>query len=240
MSEDTTTTSTPAADTGVDTTQPAPAEPVEADVSATAQTTEPTETPTEPKGDFDASKWAEAKGLDLNNPEDVAKMARSYSEAEKKMHQSSQQASELKGVIDEEVAKIGVPEDDVLALQQRMQVIEAEREVENFYSQNPDARQYDADMARIAREKGIGDIEALYAMAKVQNLQNGGEEQLKNEGKKQGLQDLALKQKVASATSSATTKQLGSQEITRQDVQNALANKDTEWLRQNKAAIDAL
>ena len=243
MSEDTTTTSTPAADTGAteQVAQPAPAEPVEADVSAPAQTTEQPETPsTEKKDDFDANKWAETKGLNLNNPEDVAKMVKSYSEAEKKMHQSSQQASELKGVIDEEVAKIGVPEDDVLALQQRMQVIEAERAVENFYAQNPDARQYDAKMAQIARDKGIGDIDALYAMAKVEALNNGGAEALKDEGKKEGLQDLALKQKVASATSSATTKQMATPEVTREDVQRALASGDVTWLRNNKAAIDAL
>ena len=85
-----------------------------------------------------------------------------------------------------------------------------------------------------------GGIEALYAVAKVRAMQNGGEEAIKAEGGKEALQDLALKQKVAAATGAATQKTDSNTGVTREDVQRALRDHDVDWLRKHKAEIDAL
>lgn len=246
MSEDTTTTEAPVADGGaapVDsaTSQPDTTEQATAEVSSNEQNTEQ-QTNKMPSED-DVKAWAEKKGFDLNNPEHVAKLATSYREAEKKMHESSQQASELKNVINDEAQSMGIPDNELAALQQQMQIIQAERQVENFYAQKPDARKYDAEMAEIVRENpqaAAAGIEALYAMAKVRALENGGTEQIKSEGKKEALQDLALKQKVAATTGAAVQQSSTSAGITREDVQRALANHDVSWLREHEAEISAL
>lgn len=243
MSDDTTTTDAPVSEgsDAASTTaaeQPTNTEPAE----AVSESTDSSNTNvSEPKDDV--SSWAEKKGFDLSNPEHVAKMANSYREAEKKMHESSQQASELKNVIQNEASAQGVPDDQVQAMQQQLQVMQANQAVNDFYASNPDARKYDADMAKLVQENpalAAGGIEALYAMAKVRDLESGGEDAIKDAGKKEGLENLALKQKVASATASATTHQSAPTGVTQADVQNALANHDVEWLRKNQAAIDAL
>ncbi len=244
MSEDTTTTNAPVGDGSDAASTTAAEQPVNTESAEAVQetATEPTNTNVSESKD-DVSSWAEKKGFDLTNPDHVAKMANSYREAEKKMHESSQQASELKNVIQNEASAAGVPDDQVQAMQQQLQVMQANQAVNDFYASNPDARKYDAEMAKIVQENpaaAAGGIEALYAMAKVRDLENGGTEEIKDEGKKEALQDLALKQKVASATASATTSAAPATAITREDVQRALSNHDVEWLRKNASAIDAM
>lgn len=244
MSDDTTTTDAPVSDGAPAQDVSAEAQPTTTESAEAVQetATESSDTNVSEPSD-DTRSWAEKKGFNLDNPEDVAKLANSYREAEKKMHESSQQASELKNVIQNEASAQGVPEDQVQAMNQQLQVLQANQAVNDFYAANPDARKYDAEMAKIVQENpaiAAGGIEALYALAKVRDLESGGEQQIKDEGKKEGLQTLALKQKVASATASATSSQTSSPSITQADVASALQRGDREWLQNNKAAIDAL
>lgn len=69
---------------------------VEPKVEAESNVTEDS-SPTEAtsSNDEDLSKWAESKGLNLEDPESVQKLAKSYREAEKKLHETTQTKSEL-------------------------------------------------------------------------------------------------------------------------------------------------
>jgi len=243
MSDDTTTTEaveTKSADAAIETapTQLEETTSAEAEVSSEEPTTEQTN---ENKGD-DVASWAKSKGLEINpdNPNEV-KLANMQREAEKKMHQSTTQASELKNIINEESSNF--QGDDASQMKQEIQVMKANQAVNDFYQQNPDAQQFDADMAEIVRSNpnaAKAGIEALYAMAKVRSLKNGGEDQLKSAGKTEALKDLSSKQKVASASSSATSAQMASKGITLSEVSEHTRAGDVAWLREHSAEIDAL
>lgn len=242
MSDDTTTTEAPVSE-GVEAesttapTQPEATDQAEAEVNAEAKTTE-TNT------NDDVVSWAEKKGLKLNpENETELKLAQMQREAEKKMHESTSQASELKNIINQEASQGNYGDDQIAEMRQQLQVMQATQAVNDFYAQNPDAKEFDADMAQLVQENPAlanGGLEALYAVAKVRRLENGGEDAIKNEGKKQALEDLSLKQKVASTVGAATQKVEPSKGVTREQVREALNNHDISWLQEHKADIDAL
>ena len=242
MSEDTTTTDAPANDGAPVQDVSTEAQP---EVTETAEAVQSTEEPAETtQPDTNGIEdWAEKKGLKLDNHEDVKKAFANFRQAEQKMHESTTQASELKNVINEEVQAQAstLPEgDDLAAMKLQMQRMQAEQAVNDFYQQNPDARQFDDQMAKIATERGIGDIEALYALAKLDQAKNGGNEQLKKEGGREALEGLAQKQKAASPSPSATTMEAPSQGVTVAEVGERTRAGDVQWLREHAAEIDAL
>lgn len=245
MSEDTTTTDAPVAE-GVDaasTTAPAQPETTEsapAEVSE-SKTAEPTNT-----NDDELTEWASKKGLevDLTNP-DVAKLAKMQREAEKKMHESTSQASELKNIIKEEAAQMVTADDgEVAQMRQQLQVMQANQAVNDFYASHPEAREYDADMAKLVQDNPAlanAGLEGLYDIARARRMDAGGSEQLKREGGKEALQDLALKQKAAASSGNATSGVASAPSgITVEDVSAALARGDKAWIFEHKNEIDAL
>ncbi|WP_146084398.1 hypothetical protein [Rathayibacter sp. AY1C1] len=56
---------------------------------------EPADEPEAPADDFDYKAWLDKKGIDPSTPEGQEAIAKSWREIEKKMHSSTQQASEL-------------------------------------------------------------------------------------------------------------------------------------------------
>lgn len=243
MSDDTTTTDAPVQDTGAD-----DAQPVQTDQAEAEQTQDTTTQSASGEGESqtnieDLSKWASAKGLEINadNPNEV-KLAQMQREAERKMHETTSQASELRNAVNREieVEAAGLVGDE--AVMAEIQQLKINQQINDFYSQNPDARKYDQAMAQLVNENpqlAAGGLEALYAVAKTREMQAGGEQQLKQQGGQEALKELASKQKVAAPQANATSYQTGSK-VTLAEVGERTRAGDVAWLREHAAEIDAL
>jgi len=202
-------------DYGAQAAQPADTTPTVAvdDTTAPVEQSTPNEgepsTPSEPVAESDddkLAKWAQAKGLELDseNAKKAAKMAR---EAEKAMHSKAQKASELEkdlsatsDVIAEEIASTTGQDPELLKRVQRMEVKSA---VQDFWNQNPEARQHEAAMIQELQAKPhlAGDLESLYANVLVKS---GSINAVKSQAKQETLQNLAQKQQAAVPAGNAT------------------------------------
>lgn len=217
---------------GVQETQPE----VEQTETAESNVTEDS-SPTEPSEGDDLSKWAESKGINLEDPESVQKLAKSYREAEKKLHETAQTKSQLEKQL---VPADGVPQytpDGNLDVYSEVQNVKTQLNLQNFYMENPEARSYDEKMAQIALEKpelglyakNSGDFSVLLAMAKQ------GDE--RREGGREALERLADKQRAAVASPAATVPQASQPKITRALMQEKLQQGDTKWFDDNNDTI---
>lgn len=213
-------------------TETPPAQPVEpqADAAVDAQTDQPpTDAPgageeSQATGD-DINAWLKAKGIDPSSPEAVAKVAEMARNAEKRMHQTTQEASQLKKAIvaEQPQSETSIPEhlqNDpfVKGLVERLDAHDAalgtitvKDEVSTFFQSNPDAAAYEAQMAEMvvnrpelgeAVRSGVLSLSDLYAMA----LASGDAiKQAKAEGGKEALTAVADKQQARAVPGSATT-----------------------------------
>lgn len=220
---------------GVQETQPE----VEQTATAESNVTEDS-SPTEPSEGDDLSKWAESKGINLEDPESVQKLAKSYREAEKKLHETTQTKSELEKQL---VPADSVPQytpDGNLDVYSEVQNVKTQLNLQNFYMENPEARGYDEKMAQIAIEKpelglyakNSGDFSVLLAMAKQ------GDE--RREGGREALERLADKQRAAVASPAATVPQASRPKITRALMQEKLQQGDTKWFDDNQSTINSM
>jgi plasmid maintenance system antidote protein VapI len=224
-------------DQGMALPQPEETEQAEA-VQTTNEPEEQTAEETEPSEDEQLSKFAEVKGLQLDS-ENAKKAAKMAMNAEKLMHTKANRASELErtmsGMSDdsaEQVAQATGQDPEVLKRLQRMEVKDSIRE---FWDANPDARQYEAEMAKIAVESGLyGSPEAIlkasYAIA--------ASDSLRSQGKKEALTSLAHKQQAAVPRGNAVTSSMTSESITPQNVDRLVAQHDQSWFESNYAAIN--
>lgn len=212
---------------------------------AVEETTEPeekeAEATSEPSEDEQLTKFAETKGLtlDSDNAKKAAKMAMN---AEKQMHAKSQRASELEKTMGqmsdqsaEQVAQATGENPEVLKRLQRMEVKDSIRE---FWDSNPDAKAYEADMAKIAVESGLyGSPEAIlkasYAMAVSQNPTA-----LKSQGKREALESLAHKQQAAVPRGNAVNSGASSAAITPQNVDKLVGENNLEWFQSHQEEIN--
>ncbi len=220
---------------GVQETQPE----VEQTDTAESNVTEDS-SPTEPSEGDDLSKWAESKGINLEDPESVQKLAKSYREAEKKLHETTQTKSELEKQL---VPSDSVPQytpDGNLDVYSEVQNVKTQLNLQNFYMENPEARGYDEKMAQIAIEKpelglyakNSGDFSVLLAMAKQ------GDE--RREGGREALERLADKQRAAVASPAATVPTASQPKITRALMQEKLQRGDTKWFDDNQSTINSM
>lgn len=192
-----------------------------------AERTQPEATTEEPSAfDDDTRSWAESKGLDLSSPEGIAKAISSYREAEKQLHKSSQERSELEKLVNSGTLNPQAGDNDISQLQNEVQQLKLQNQVTSFYMNNPDAKDYDAKMAEIVTERPhlAGDLDALYALARVQS----GTDVTK--GGKEALEKLANSQRAAVSTG-ASTKPVSGQtdKITPQNVDQMVAAHDNQW-----------
>ena len=230
-------------DQGMAVSEPEETEQAEAVESTTEPEEQAQEATIEPsEEDEQLARFAEAKGLELDsdNAKKAAKMAMN---AEKLMHNKANKASELErtmsGMSDEsaeQVAEATGQDPEVLKRIQRMEVKDS---IRDFWDSNPDARQYESEMAKIAVESGLyGSPEAIlkasYAMAQSQNS-----EALKSQGKKEALTSLAHKQQAAVPRGSAVTSSLTSESaITPANVGQLVEQNDQAWFEKNYQAIN--
>lgn len=172
----------------------------------TEQPSEPTEGASQPSEDDQLASWAEKKGLtlDSDNAKKAAKMAR---EAEKAMHQKAQRASELEKSLsttsDEYAEQTALQTGQDPELLKRLQRVEVKEAVRDFWSENPEAKQYEPQMIELIQQKPhlAGDLESLYATALVKS---GNLAAVKSQGKREALESLAHKQQAAVPTGNAT------------------------------------
>lgn len=159
--EDTTTTDSLSTDSSEDTSQLEQAVDNAAEVATDETQTDPTESDSAPQETEDDA-WLRNKGVD---PSDSKAVAEAWRKAEQGFHQTRQEAkSQL------QTAAASSYEEDEYAdpMAQRLQVVETRLAVQDFYSSHPDAKDLDADMAKIVQAKPYlaQDLDAVYAIAK--------------------------------------------------------------------------
>lgn len=231
----------PIDDQGMAISQPEETETTSADEPTTQPEKEATTVDSEPSDDEQLTKFAETKGLvlDSDNAKKAAKMAMN---AEKLMHDKTKRASELERTMssmsDESAqrqAEVTGENPEVLKRVQRMEVKES---IRDFWDANPDAKQYETEMAKIAVEAGLyGTPEAIlkasYAMAAMSN-----QGAVKSQGKREALESLAHKQQAAVPMGNAVTSSMTSNTITPQNVSQMVDSHDQKWFESNYEAIN--
>jgi hypothetical protein len=226
---DETTTGTDAADNGADLLVAEPestalAEPA-ADQEAEPQEQQPNadEAPAEPPTKADENlAWLQKKGIDPTDPEAVSKIADMARNAEKKMHQSTVKASELEKSLQQDIqtADANGDEDLVSQLAQEVQGLKLTQSVNAFFSTGSpeevaEKKGMEPAMAAIVTDNpqigqlvktGYLSYDQLYAMAKGSD--NSREQQLKQDGGREALQQVANKQQARAIPGQATTSEL--------------------------------
>lgn len=179
----------------------------------------------------DTIEWAKKKGLEINpdNPNEV-KLAQMQREAEKKMHQATQRTV----TPPEEIPLTGTESID--AVVSRQNETEMKLYVRDWFDANPDMKDAREELTKIAEERpwlqNLDDVKAHYL------AQPGRTEQLKFEGGREALTNLAQKQQAvppsAGATNSASYE---TNQITPQNVYDLVDKNDQAWFEKNHDAI---
>lgn len=217
-----------------------PNESAPAATEAPAKAEESTDKPAEAQASDteDLAKFAAAKGYDpaaLSDGERKAlEMARN---AEKRMHQATEKARELEttAVAQAPVDFTGDPQRD--SLTQAVNTLLIQNNVRDFFSKTPEARDYESKMAEIvvARPHLQNDLDALYALAKNSPSR---EAELKQEGGREALTNLAQKQQQIPPGAQATNSGVfESAQITPSNVHELVDKNDQEWFEKNHSAI---
>lgn len=180
---------------------------------AVEQTTETQEQPESgaekalPDNDEQLKKFAQSHGLELDSPSAI-KAAKMAMDNQAEFQRNRQKATELEKTMStmsdesaQQVAEATGQDPEVLKRLQRMEVKDS---IRDFWDQNPEARKYEKEMAKIATESGLygsadAILKAAYAIA-VANNQGA----VKSQGKREALESLAHKQQAAVPTGSAT------------------------------------
>lgn len=190
--------------------------------------------PTQADSDDDVESWAKKKGLPLEDP---VKLAQMYRDAEKKMHEATAKAREFNTAVMDQplIDYTGNEVIDQIATQ--MNQLTIQNKVNSFWESNPEAREFESKMAEIVTERPHlrDDLDALYALARNDPSR---EAELKREGGRQALTNLAQKQQAVPPTASATNG--GSYEsavITPSNVYDMVDSHDQQWFEQNHKAI---
>lgn len=213
-------------------------EPTEANNDA--EVTQVDETPTEAPDD--TSKWLQAKGIDPSDPEAINKLAKSAREAERAMHQKAQRAKELERSMtelsDESAEQIAMSTGQDPELLKRLQRFEVKSTINDFFVDNPDAKQYEQDMIQEMTNSGLygspdAMLKAAYAMAVAKNP-----DKVKSQARKETLESLAQKQQASVPTGNATNAGISSTKITSENVDQLVAKNDLAWFQKHYDEIN--
>lgn len=193
----------------------------------------------EPQGEVeDLDKFARAKGFDpakLSEGERKAlEMARN---AEKRMHEATSKSRELEqATAQATIDYTGDPNVDALA--QTVNQIVIQNTVRDFFSNNPEARNFESKMAEIvmARPHLKNDLDALYALAKSDPNR---EAEIEANGGRKALENLAQKQQQIPPGANATNSSVyaDSSTITPANVYDLVDSHDQAWFEKNHKAI---
>jgi len=206
------TTDAPVQDEGAITAQP----PVEQQAEAETPVQEPTDTSTQEPAEADnsaeddLSDYWNKKGIDITTPEGQAQAAKSYREAEKAMHQKSQQASELEKqingpTVDPDASRA----DQAYAIAQQLQnekVIREWKESNNVTKEEDDAMgEYAKANPRTAELLVNGQLTLDEFRAIAVPGQKVDTSAIKQEGGQEALEKLANKQRATAVQGNASS-----------------------------------
>ena len=241
MEEDTT-TEVPV-ENGAEEAQPVETEQTEA-VETTEQPEEQTEEAAEPSEDGELEKFAAAKGLELDS-ENAKKAAKMAMNAEKLAGRQASRAGELEKAtkITEEQLPEGMTSqqhDNV-----RMRNLELKFAVQEWKANNPEKAALESDMVKVLAENPTKLLlvqEGHLTLDDVYHIARGGnpnvESELKSQGKQEALQNLAQKQKAAVPRGNAVNTSTRAETITKENVNQLVAQNGQAWFEKNYEAIN--
>lgn len=160
--------------------------------------------------DEDIKAWAEKAGVPLDDPMKMAKMVR---DTQSKLHEKGGEAAELKKQIGKQSSE-HLPEDASQRDRETAELIDQLR-VTDFFLNNPEARQYDQQMADILAEKPHlrTDLDTLYVLARSRTSHQEILE-ARQTGKKEALKSMAQSKKTGAPKAAATTRDSGAKKWT--------------------------
>lgn len=182
----------------------------------------------------DVEEWAKKKGVDLSDPKKLAQM---YRDAEKKMHEASAKARELETASLAQAPLNYTGDPNVDSLTQQVNSLLIKNNVNDFFSNNPNAREYESKMAEIVTQRPHlqNDLDALYALAKNDPSRDA---EIKQAGGREALTNLAQKQQQIPPGANATnTGVYESSSITPGNVYDLVDKNDQAWFEKNHKAI---
>lgn len=200
MQEDETTTSTQPVDEGAQEALPEQQEQQEADSSETSQSTNEGADNALPETDDKLKSFAKGQGIeDLSELSDrEQKLLKVAYDNNANFQRNRQKASQLEKNLttasDEYAEQVAEQTGQDPQLLQRLQRVEVKETVRDFFDRNPEAREREADMIEVLRERPhlVSDLDAAYAVLQTRNI-----DQVKSEGKKEALKSLASNQQAA-------------------------------------------
>jgi len=186
--------------------------------TSTQDTTNQPSTEAPASEDTDLIEWAAKKGVKTDDPMALLKMVR---ESEKKMHETSQEAKQLRETFNTIGEEQGF--DDTTLLVNRLQVTD-------FYLNNPQARQYDDKMAEIVRSKPFlaNDLDTVYKLARFESAETQALAQ-RQQVQKETLAQVAKAELAGAPEASATTREVGSDEITDEKIASMTLAEYQAW-----------
>lgn len=182
----------------------------------------------------DVESWAKKKGLPLEDPVKLAKM---YRDAEKRMHEATEKAREFNTAVMDQPLVSYTGDETVDALAAQVNQLTIQNKVNSFWEANPDAREFEGKMAEIVMQRPHlqNDLDALYALARNDPTR---EQDLKREGGREALTNLAQKQQAIPPNAASTnTQSYESSAITPSNVYDLVDKNSQEWFEKNHAAI---
>lgn len=111
--------------------------------------------------------------------------------------------------------------------------LEVRQEIDNFFNENPDARDIEPEMAQVIAERPhlARDLDAVYAIA--------SRDQVATKAKKETLENLAQNQQAAAPKGNATTQATTSEKITPSNVEALVAKNGHDWFVKHYDEINA-
>lgn len=214
-------------------------QPETTDSAEAVQEPSPEAKPQEPSTD-DTSDWLKKKGIDPSDPEAITKLAKSAREAERAMHAKAQKASELEKTIesqsDEYAEQTALQTGQDPELLKRVQRVEVQSAVRDFFTENPEAREIETEMIAELQKRPYlaGDLDALYKVVKASDLDS-----VKSQASKDTLTKLAQNQQAAVPTGNAVnSSNMGEPAISAANVDQLVATHDQKWFEANYDAIN--
>lgn len=186
----------------------------------------------------DLNKFATAKGYDPEKLSDGERKALDMARnAEKRMHEATEKARELETTAVGQVPVEYTGNTQVDTLAKSVNTLLIQNNVRDFFSNNPEARQYEPKMAEIvtARPHLQNDLDALYALARTDP---SVEADIKAQGGKEALTALAQKQSQIPPGAGATNSGVyETSAITPGNVFDQIDKHDQAWFEANHEAI---
>lgn len=174
----------------------------------------------------DIKKWAESQGIDVDNPtpEQTAKLAQRLRDTQSKMHEATNKSAELESSVSD-VVDVAETAGQIDANDARLLKMEQRLAVTQFFVNNPEARQYDKQMAEIVKQKPwlLNDLNDLHRLAR---LESSGEsiDKITEKARQDERERLKQKQSAGIAKPSASSSTGSSKEVDDPIMRGLLSN----------------